>query len=212
MFDTDLMQRFNFNQADLELNRNGSLSPGQLARVRKDTMARFGAGRLVGLLLVAVGVVPAVVWALVLIAQPQTRSSSTGWLMWLIFSIILLLAFGGSGLYVLLSNRPKRNYPVKKVEGPVWTMKDSQLDRQDNASYTYRWLVGEAGQKVVEFPIGPELSECVREGDVYAIYYVIISEEEQFQRGYVPPVRQIVSLEKLADRQPPVRRAVQPGA
>lgn len=198
MYDDALKKRFDFDEADLELNRNGSLSARQVARLQKEARAWNLNSAIVSLLCLGVAVVLPLIFVSTMISAPSLRSDSDFTISIIIMSCIWVLSWGSVGLWPIVRMFLKPNYPVKKVEGPVYILKEPHLDSRDNASYTYSLVMGE-----VNFDVGSDLADYLKQGDVYAIYYVITAKARRYQTYSTPTVRKIVSLEKLADAAPP---------
>ena len=199
MYDDALEKRFDFDDAELELNRNGSLSARQVARLQKEARAGNVISAIQGLLCLGVAVFPPLIFVFVMIVDPSSKSDGFMIPFSIIFSCLWVPSWGIAGLWLILRMFLKPNYPVTKAEGPVDILKDTHLDARDNASYTYNLGVGE----VYFFGVGSDIADYVKQDDVYAIYYVITAKERRYRYHSDPPVRKIMSLEKLANADEP---------
>ena len=150
MTNEELMQYFDFDEYDLDLNRNGSLSPKQMARISKSDNSLRRIFWVIGLVLAAI--------ALLLILWFIFKSLPWYGAFWAIPSGLLAYALIRAAIRM-----KSTKYTLKIAEGPV------ELERSvgtDDPDAGYQLQIGEN-----EFSIGRKLGRSMKAGDVYAVYY-----------------------------------------
>jgi hypothetical protein len=152
MTNEELMKYFDFDDADLDLNRNGSLSPKQSARISKSDNSLRKYFWLIGLALAAVAL------GLILWAVLKFQAWSFVILIWAILAGVIAYALLRAAIRI-----KSTAYRLKKVEGPVELERSVGIDDPDAG---YQLHIGEN-----EFSIGRKLGRSMKAGDVYAVYY-----------------------------------------
>jgi hypothetical protein len=177
MNDELLKKHFNFDEADLFANRNGTLTPKQQTYLAKSMKSARKGYRVIGIILLCVAFLPSLI--LVLAGAP--------WLFLLIWTLVWgsiwgLLGFSSIRTGLSTSTEARLN----RVEGPINIVKVEHMDSDQHRTYEYELHIGG-----VSFDVESELADIMMQGDIYAIYYLegpeaIISKE-------------ILSVERLAE-------------
>ncbi len=171
MSDEQLKKYFEFDEGDLNANRNGYLTPNQQMRLAKQ--AHRGCYVFIGILLLGVAVAP----ILILFFSGTFAIFPKAGYSWLSWPVI----WGAIAIYMIRRAFSKRNLAVQKAEGPINIVKTESDDSStDTTSEDYEMHVG--GE---EFEVDSDLVDFMRQGDVYAIYYI-------------QNPQQIISVEQLA--------------
>ena len=178
MTEQELKKYFDFGESDLNINRSGSLSPRQKARLARSDKSTRKLFLGIGLVAVLLVILPDVaLWYM-------GKLMSVGWysLLWMLPCGLLAYFFVHKGLKINI-------YTLKKVQGEIEITKGSS---GDNPAETYHEL--QVGGK--HFGIGPELVNRMKKlcGEVYAVYYCWSTEtvETELRDTY------IMSLEKVS--------------
>lgn len=173
MNDEQLKKYFEFDEGDLNANRNGYLTPKQQTRLAKEAKSQEGCSLFLGILLLFVAVVP----ILILYFSGAFAFFGLAGLAWLIWPIV----WGAVAFFLIRGAFSKPNLAVQKAEGPINIVKTESYSTQTHTtSHHYELHVG--GQ---EFEVDSVLADYMMQGDVYAIYYTENPEE-------------IISVEQLA--------------
>lgn len=152
MDDQALRNYFEFDQADLDANRNGKLSEKQeqkLAELEKG-LKPFA----IGLIVVLFGIA-----AILPLAEKKFD----------LFSILWALVWAGLGCYAFYVNFINKSNSVSKIkirkaEGPVRT---ALFGSSNTGEKEYELRIG----KELFFPVYHELIHIMKKGDIFAIYY-----------------------------------------
>jgi hypothetical protein len=171
MSDDPLKTILKFDYWDLEANRAGKISANQSESLGTRVKLLRIVGVVVGSLLIILGAVGSLDILSRLLRLGTTLNVSnlvTGLLgiAWLVFF---------AGLAVILVRRAFRagHYTLLKVEGPVKTIREEirqrnvkQNDISNSTTYRYYLAVGPR-----KFKVDTRLYSCLKEGDVYDLYY-----------------------------------------
>ncbi len=169
MSNPQLMKFLNFNEADLQTNRNGQISEKQKARLQEieaEAKRRTLLG-VAGNFVVALIGLGGVLYAMTI----DDLSFSFKITMGLVFGILWPLWWGAAGISGLRRMSAKIETTLKKAQGRINIVKavrssydsDSRMTTQQNI---YQLRVGG-----YTFMVSPVLSNYMNEGDVYAIYF-----------------------------------------
>jgi glucan phosphoethanolaminetransferase (alkaline phosphatase superfamily) len=146
----ELMKYFDFDEFDLDLNRNGSLSPKQMARISKSDISLIKVFWLIGLVFAAI--------ALLLVFWFILKSLAWYIVFWAIPSGFLAFVLIRAAIRI-----KSTKYTLEKAEGPVELERSVGIDDPDAG---YQLFIEEN-----EFSIGHKLGRSLKAGDVYAVYY-----------------------------------------
>jgi hypothetical protein len=170
--DQQLRKYFEFDEGDLNANRNGYLTPKQQTRLAKEAKAQAGCSLFLGILLLGVAVVP----ILILYFSGAFAFFGAAGLVWLIWPI----AWGTVAFFRIRGSLSKPNIAVQKAEGPINIVKtESYSSSTHTTSVDYELHVG--GQT---FDVDSDLADYMMQGDIYAIHYT-------------QDPREIISVEQL---------------
>ncbi len=179
MADQELMEYFDFNEFDLNSNRNGSLSPKQNSRLAQSDKSARKKFLIIGLVSAALVVLPTLILWLI------DKLESVGW-----YSLTWVIPFGLIAFFLIRAGLKSTRYTVKMVEGLVKITEGGSYNDPDGDIY-YELRVGKK-----RFGIGPELASLMKkdEGSIYAVYYYWGSDtvETDLMDSY------IMSLEKVS--------------
>ncbi|MBI5653610.1 MAG: hypothetical protein HZC40_24655 [Chloroflexi bacterium] len=177
MNDQSLMTCFDFDQAELEINRQRRLSQKQKARLEKQEHRAKGCNVFLGIILFGValigiilaivggigfsqiGLVPAIVWGIV-------------------WGGIWPLIWGGLGLMMVKRAFAKMSVQVKHVQGPINIVKAIREHYDSDSNTTSEYAVYELRVGGRTFEVESETADLMMQGDVYAVHYADINIEE----------------------------------
>ena len=183
MTDQKLEAHFHFDAADSRANRNGQFSVTQRSRLfgRHDRAVRQK--RVASAILIPASVLM-LAWMIALIYQARANGSDLA-----IGTIIFLGLFGGlfllAGSYIFRISFISPTYVLKKVEGPINIVRESQLT---NNGMAMRYELHVAGE-VFNLHLDSTASDVMSLGDTYAIYY---------SQGAETNLREILSAELIS--------------
>jgi len=171
MEDQKLQDYFNFDEDDLQANRNGNFSEKQKKELSSNVSDSIQRRRRAGVIFLALGIL---LW---LLLAGLYIFKGTGYL---VQNTVLLICPGPGGLMLLLAaifilrstNSVKENYQLKKVEGPINIIK-AEHNRTGGSSHatSEHYFVYELHIGGVTFDVQPDLPNIMLQGDVYAAYY-----------------------------------------
>jgi hypothetical protein len=167
MQDQKLQDYFEFDEDDLQANRNGNLSEKQKKELSSDKSFTIQRRRRAAAIFLALGIFLWLILAGLLIFK------GTGYLAQ---NAVLIICPGPGGLVLLLaaififrsSSTVQENYLLKKVEGPVNII---QAEREIAGNASRHHFVHELHLGGVTFDVLPDLPNIMMQGDVYAAYY-----------------------------------------
>ena len=162
MQDQKLMNYFNFDESDLEANRNGQLTDKQRKRLGKKASSH-NTWLLVIEFIIAIGFIGG---GVVAIAGGGITSIVIGIVC---FALALLFVWWGiTSLRATLQVRAGhlKSVTVKKAEGPV-NIVSREVSAEDQTT-VYELHIGKKG-----FDVADDLPKIMMQGDVYSIYYHI---------------------------------------
>jgi hypothetical protein len=148
-----LEEYFEFDEYDLNANRQGRLSEKQDARLNKEERASRSQIRMAGYVL---AVVTLLLFLLVLYLINYGNTD--------LLSFLWVVLFGAATFWFLRAGFKKVGYILKKTEGPAYI--EQWVDKDDPGTTLYELQVGG-----VNFGVGPELVRLISQGEVYAVYY-----------------------------------------
>jgi len=174
MNDAQLMKHFDFDPAELQMNRQGRLSPKQKTRLDQQERSAKGCHVFLGVLLLLValigvgtaivgaigfyqiGLVPAVIWGVV-------------------WGSIWPLIWGGLGLMLTKRAFAKMSVQVKHVQGPINIVKAIRESYDSDSNTTSEYAVYELRVGGRTFEVEADTADLMMQGDVYAIHYADIN-------------------------------------
>lgn len=156
MTDQELMKYFEFDESDLNANRNGSLSPKQNTHLLQSDKSSRKKFLVIGLVSAALAILPTLILWLI------DKLKSMGW-----YSLAWMIPCGLLAFVLIRAGLKSTSYTVKMVEGLVKITEGGSYNDPDGDVY-YELRVGKK-----RFGIGPELANLMKkdEGRVYAVYY-----------------------------------------
>lgn len=158
MANAQLMHYFDFNETDLEANRNGVLSEKQSARLERERNQFKASARVVGII-IGIGslLLLAIIIALGLLDHSQFLE---------IVIPLLFVAPLGFAAFLISGRFNVAPFTVRRLEGPVHLGTSLQPARRSARRGRFALQVdGHA------FTVDPELSKVIRDGDRYRVYY-----------------------------------------
>jgi hypothetical protein len=160
MDDQQLKKYFNFDEADLNANRNGTFTQKQNQRLAQDRKSGAIFMRIVGLGLLFIAALPIVILWLV------GAFAVMGWLslLWGIWPLI----WGFLAFKAFRSSLSTPTSTLATATGPVNIVKDERYNASTKR-YTEEHELHVGG---VEFDVEAELADMMMQGDVYAVYYI----------------------------------------
>ena len=170
MANSELMHYFDFDNTDLEANRNGQLSQRQRLGLERQRNQFKAATRVVGIV-IAIGslLILAVIIALGLLDHSPFLE---------IVIPLLFVAPLGFAAFLISGRFNVAPFAVKRLEGPVHLGVSNQPGRR---GVRYRRFALQVDGHA--FAVDPELSKVIQNGDRYRVYYAsdwedILSVEE----------------------------------
>ena len=173
MDDQDLKKYFNFDEADLYANRNGTFTQKQTQRLAQDRKSGVKFIRIVGWALLFVAALPIVILWLV------GAFTVMGWmsLLWGVWPLI----WGFLAFKAFRSSFVTPTSTLATAEGPINIVKDDRYNASTKRYHEEHELHIGGG----EFDVDAELADIMMQGDIYAVYYI-------------KETREILSLERLS--------------
>jgi hypothetical protein len=174
MGDPQLMKLFDFDESELQANRNGRLSEKQKARLSADEKNQKGCSAILGgflMLIALVGVGIAVAAIPAIINEDRGAAIAIG----VVFGCIWPLVWGGIGFIQVRRAFVKMEVKVRKAEGPINIVKAIREDYNPSTKTHSEYSVYElrVGKRV--FEVESEVADVMTQGDVYAVYYADIN-------------------------------------
>ncbi|MDD2921206.1 MAG: hypothetical protein PHQ36_02875 [Anaerolineales bacterium] len=165
-----LTQLFDFDQSELNANRNGLISEKQKLRLKRNERSQRGWFAVLGVFLAIMALVGVRVAVATTLTNFQDDRGGTI-AMICAFGILWPLVWGSIGFFSIRRAVTKTEFKLKKTEGPVNIIKvirdeydsSSNLTHQKNA---YQLRVGRRA-----FDVNWQLAGMMMQGDVYAVYY-----------------------------------------
>jgi hypothetical protein len=156
MSDEKLQNYFNFNEADLQANKEGHFSQNQKDRLSAMDQADVRGNKITGVLalLVALLGVGFAIWG----TQSLELRCVSG--------LALPVVFVTLGVYLLVRKNAKRAYKLGKAQG---TLTYSRHVNQRTRNKVYGWKILHVGK--TKFDVGENLSDLMHEGDQYLVFY-----------------------------------------
>ncbi len=180
MEDQKLKDYFKFDEGDLQANRSGRFSAKQKDRLFSRHNSAVRQKHIASAILIPVSILM-LIWMVYLIYKDFASGSGSdlGAIVQLgLFGAILLLA----GTYILRISFIGPKYVVKKAQGPVNIIKESQLTDNGTAIRYELHVGGETFNMHLESQVG----DVMMQGDTYIIYY---------SQGVENNLREILSAE-----------------
>jgi hypothetical protein len=170
MSDPQLMKMFEFDESDLQSNRNGRLSEKQKTRLEKAEKSSKGCSSILGLFLVGIGLIGV---GIVVSAAPALWQEEREAALWLIlgFGVIWPLIWGGLGVVSIRRSFAKVEIKVKKAEGPVNIVRETRSSYNSATKTNSEHTIHELHVGRQTFEVDSELADAMMQGDVYAAYY-----------------------------------------
>lgn len=178
MNDEKLKEYFKFDDADLQANRNGQFTEKQKARlVKEDKMDRTGS-MLGGGCLLFIALI-----GLVIAIAAGIADSDWGFRIGfgLGFGCIWPLVWGGIGYSIMSRAFAKFQVKLQRATGPVNIIKAERTSTStdsDGFSHTSHYFVYELHIGGQSFDVESNLADIMMQGDTYAVYYTVGSEND----------------------------------
>jgi hypothetical protein len=170
--DAELGKYFDFDEADLNANRLGSLTPRQQARDKKDTRSTKRVLRIAGFGFLAFAIFPAIVLLL----------EKSAWRLWLIWSLWLVTWIFLAIILLRMSWVDTTVDTLKTVEGRVKPIQEEKEDGHGHKFSNYYWIIGG-----IKFDAADaDKVELLEQGATYRVYYLDLS-------------KQILSVERVSN-------------
>jgi len=170
MNDPQLMKLFDFNESELNENRNGRLSDRQAKRLQKVERSQKGCSSILGGLLIIVALVGVVIAVSVVPAViSDDRGAAIG--IGIAFGVIWPLIWGAFGFFTIRRAFARMEVKVKTAEGPINIVK---VVRQEYNPSTKLHNEREAYELRIDgltFEVQADLADVMMQGDVYAVYH-----------------------------------------
>ena len=183
MEDQKLKDYFKFDEGDLQANRGGHFSGKQKQRLFSRHSSAVTEKRIVSGIIIPVSI-GMLAWMVYLIYKDFASGSGSdlGAIVQLgLYGALLLLA----GTYILRISFIGPTYVVKKIQGPVNIVKESQLTDNGTAVRYELHVGGETFNLHLESQVG----DVMMQGDTYAVYY---------SQGVENNLREILSAELIS--------------
>ena len=162
MQDQKLMDYFEFDETDLEANRNGQFTEKQKARFASEAKSISGEWRVNVVLTVILGLIGLFV---ALWSFRNVIGISCG--------IIWALVFIGLAVRWFVVSNSKHQFQLKKAQGRINIVRQEIHGEHGHTSEYHELHVG--GQ---EFDVDEDLADIMMQGDEYAVYYYYIDKND----------------------------------
>lgn len=170
MVDPQLMSYFQFDQADLDANRNGQFTDKQKTRIFTEDKSSRTWSRVGGFFLIFIGLI-GLVAAIFAIANDSDLGFQIGF--GLGFGCIWPLVWGGIGYFLVKNSFSKHEFKLAKVQGLVNIVRRESYSSESHTTTIYHELhIG--GQ---EFSVQGTAADVLMQGDEYILYYISGSSE-----------------------------------
>jgi hypothetical protein len=171
MTDQVLMSYFKFTEADLQANRMGQMSDAQKQSLLQEDRADrkwdfFGGGCLIVIGLIGLA---AAIGAVIVFTDTGARIG-----LGLMFGVIWPLIWGVLGVRTLgPAFARSRQIQLLKVQGPVNFLKAERtsITTSDGFVHHHQHIVEELHVGGKSFDVTEELTNIMKQGDTYAVYY-----------------------------------------
>ncbi len=172
----ELMKYFNFDESELDANRNGRLSEKQSIRLqKKETRAKKGSIGLGVVYLVIAILGPSIAIGANFLAVKEEPGLVIGFA--IMFGLIWPLIWGAIGSIFVRRAFEKMNVKVKKVRGPINIVKAIREEYNSSTKLHSEYSVHELHVGKRTFEVESEIADVMMQGDVYAVYYADINIE-----------------------------------
>jgi hypothetical protein len=185
--DEQLMKFFDFDEAELQANRNNGLSEKQKVRLEKEDRSQKGCSVFGGIFLFALGL--AGIGLLLYYGLPTDSNARTALL--IMFGGIWPLVWCALGFMFLRRASAKMKVAVKTVQGPVNIVKTIKKSYNSSTKTHSEYPVYELHVGGRTFKVDSSLADIIMQGDVYAVYYADINLEDRED-----PILSVELLEK----------------
>ncbi len=177
MNDLQLMKLFDFDESDLQSNRNGRLSEKQKARLEQAEKGSKGCSSVLGIFLVGIGLIG--VWIAASVA-PALWQEERGAAIWLVigFGMTWPLIWGGLGVVSIRRSFAKVEIKVKKAEGPINIVKVLRNAYNPGTETHSEEEIYELHVGRQTFEVDSELADVMMQGNLYAVYYADYNVED----------------------------------
>jgi hypothetical protein len=166
MEDENIQRIFNFDEADLQANRDGHFTDKQRKRLVAEDKGVKGCNTAGGIMLILIGLIGV---GIALVSYPVMKSGGLGFT--ISFGLIWPLVWGGLGFFFLKSSLQKTVVKLQRVEGPVNIVKSVRSSYSSTTHTSSSYTVYELHVGGRSFDVPKSLPDAMMQGDVYAIYY-----------------------------------------
>lgn len=176
MGDQQLMKHFDFDESELQANRNGRLSEKQKARLQKQETRKKRGSLALGAFYLFIAILGPVI---AVDTYFPVGSEEPGMVISfaILFGLVWPLIWGAIGSIIVRRALEKMEVKVKKTEGPINIVKAIREEYNPSTEMHSEYSVYElrVGKRV--FDGESEITDVMMQGDVYAVYYADINIE-----------------------------------
>jgi hypothetical protein len=165
MINQQLMDYFNFDQADLIANQRGQFTTKQSEQIVKDDKSDRSGSRILGIILIFIGTI-GLGGAVLAIVNDKDLGFRIGF--GLGFGCIWPLVWGGLGFSMLSSSFGRHEFVLAKVQGRVNIVREESYS---SSSHTTR-ISHELHIGGKEFDVEGNIADVLMQGDEYILYYI----------------------------------------
>lgn len=177
MYDEALMKFFIFDPAELQINRQGGLSPKQKTRLKQQETGAKGCALSLGALLLGVALIGLVI-AVAAVPEMASFDQTAALIFGAGFGVIWPLVWGSIGLVSMRRAFAKVTVQVKKAEGPINIVKAIRESYNSSTHTHSTYSVYELHVGGRSFEVDSGIADVMMQGDVYAVYYADINLED----------------------------------
>jgi hypothetical protein len=193
MSDPQLMNLLKFDESDLQANRNGSISEGQMVRLQKmeanaKKVSLLGCAGNFFVALIGLG---AAAFMITTEGSPELNLSFGTICFGTIFGILWPLLWGSAGYLGLRRVFAKVEATVKKAEGTIAIEKTVRSSYDSDSHVTTHHNVYELRVGGYTFIVNPVLSNYMKRGEIYTVYFADFNHKEKS--------KEILSVELLTN-------------
>jgi hypothetical protein len=185
MLSQELMKYFNFDEADLAANKMGQLTDKQKLRLSSDAKSGRTWGIVGGLFFIGVASIFPFAFFGPCVFYGECENTLAGLILEMVGVLIWVVIWGGIGVLLLKGAFSKHENKLKVAEGPINIVKELSNDSHHHEIVEYELHVG--GQV---FDVDSDLADFMMQGDVYAFYYLVDSDNEDYPT-------QVLSVERV---------------
>ena len=188
MTDQQLMNFLDFDESELQANRNNRLSEKQKTRLIKEECGQKGCSTILGVFLLIIAFIGVAI-AYVAVTEAGRENLTEGLIFGAGFGCLWPLVWGSIGIASLFRTFAKMEVQVKKAEGPINIVKAIRQSYNSTTHTHSDYSVYELHIGGHAFDVKAGLPGFMMQGDVYAVYYAQFNLKDK--------KREIISAELL---------------